>query len=86
VDDDPDRLRVSTRPSGRFGSVVSIVEDNGCGFEPEAAGARGLGLIGIKERVFSVGGSVVLRSGPGRGTFLCITLPANSGVDANRFP
>ncbi len=54
-----------------------VVEDNGCGFEPEAAGARGLGLIGIKERVFSVGGSVLLRAGLGRGTFLCITLPTD---------
>lgn len=77
------QARVALGVDPETGGAQVIVEDNGCGFEPEAAGARGLGLIGIKERVFSVGGSVVLRAGLGRGTFLCITLPAGLGAGAN---
>jgi two-component system, NarL family, sensor histidine kinase UhpB len=77
------QARVALGIDPETGGAQIIVEDNGCGFESGDASARGLGLIGIKERVFSVGGSVVLRAGLGRGTFLCITLPAGLGAGAN---
>jgi signal transduction histidine kinase len=38
-------------------------------------GERGLGMIGIRERLNSLGGSLSLVSTPGQGTELVITIP-----------
>ena len=57
------------------------VEDDGRGFDIEAAlgeHRRGLGLIGIRERTTHVGGTLSVRSTPGRGTRLTVELPAES--------
>jgi signal transduction histidine kinase len=55
------------------------VKDNGVGFDVSSLSARtgegGLGMIGIRERLNSVGGAVVLMSTLGRGTELVITIP-----------
>jgi signal transduction histidine kinase len=56
------------------------VEDDGPGFDPEAAVARGsLGLPGMRERVRLVGGTLSIESGPGQGTRLCAVLPVAPG-------
>ena len=56
------------------------VEDDGAGFEPGSAGARGvrpgLGLLGVQERVAGFRGTFSLDSAPGKGTRLTVTLPA----------
>ena len=54
------------------------IEDDGKGFD--AARVRGLGLLGMEERVKHLGGTLHLRSQPGRGTLLKVNLP----VDAPR--
>jgi len=54
-------------------SVTLQVEDNGRGFR--AARTRGLGLLGMEERVSRLGGSMRVRSEPGRGTTLSVELP-----------
>lgn len=55
------------------------VKDNGVGFDVSSLSARtgegGLGMIGIRERLDSVGGGVSLMSTLGRGTELVITIP-----------
>jgi PAS domain S-box-containing protein len=55
------------------------VQDDGVGFDPdlEAArrGDRGLGLIGIRERLKALGGQLRINAAPGRGTELVMTLP-----------
>ena len=55
------------------------VKDNGVGFDvsslPARTGEGGLGMIGIRERLNSVGGDFVLMSTLGRGTELVITIP-----------
>lgn len=55
------------------------VKDNGVGFDVSSLSARtgegGLGMIGIRERLNSVGGALSLMSTPGRGTELVITVP-----------
>jgi PAS domain S-box-containing protein len=57
-------------------TVVAVVQDDGVGFDPEQANAdHGLGLIGINERVSSVGGRVEVESEPGRGTRLTFLIP-----------
>jgi two-component system sensor histidine kinase UhpB len=50
------------------------VGDDGEGFDPAVA-SEGIGIIGMRERVFAVGGTIQVRSRPGRGTTVAITLP-----------
>ncbi|MEU7225420.1 sensor histidine kinase [Streptomyces chrestomyceticus] len=51
-----------------------VVTDDGHGFTPNGA-ATGFGLVGMRERVHLVGGSVHIDSGPGKGTRLTVTVP-----------
>ena len=55
------------------------IKDNGVGFDVSSLSARigdrGLGMIGIRERLKSVGGSLALVSTVGQGTELVITIP-----------
>lgn len=60
--------------------VSMIVEDDGRGFpanEEEVAGspALRLGLLGIRERLALVGGSLEIESSPGRGTTVFVRIP-----------
>ena len=56
--------------------VILRVEDNGKGFDDKAAlRPNSFGLIGIRERVLAWGGEVQLRSQPGEGTTLSISIP-----------
>ncbi|MNC93886.1 Signal transduction histidine-protein kinase/phosphatase DegS [compost metagenome] len=57
----------------RDGEVRIAVDDDGRGFDVEAARGRGLrgrslGLVGMQERAALAGGSLTLESRPGRGT------------------
>lgn len=58
------------------------VEDDGVGFDLEALvskrGDRGLGVIGMQERLAAVGGVVEITSEPARGTQVVITIPLDS--------
>lgn len=51
-------------------------EDDGRGFDP-AGRKQGLGLIGLRERVESLGGRFELESAPGSGVRIQATIPAN---------
>jgi signal transduction histidine kinase len=56
------------------------IEDDGRGFSPDslpppAARERGLGLLGMRERVELFGGTIEIDSAPGRGTRIAITVP-----------
>jgi signal transduction histidine kinase len=53
-----------------------VVEDDGIGFDVAARKGAGLGLIGIRERVGELGGSVVIDSRPGASTSLRAVIPA----------
>jgi signal transduction histidine kinase len=62
-----------------------IVEDNGCGFDAaaltaKAGGHSGLGLDGMRERLFLVGGTLEIESGLDAGT----TIFARIALDAQR--
>jgi signal transduction histidine kinase len=57
-----------------------IVIDNGKGFDPEVVFSydvdnKGAGLLGIRERVTNLGGKVIIKSEPDRGTSLNVTIP-----------
>lgn len=61
----------------RNDSVVLIIDDDGEGFDPEdpVARSRGIGLIGLQERVQMIGGSLEIESEPGHGTTLFVKAP-----------
>ena len=60
-------------------ALVAEVEDNGRGFQMNPQGmpsrVRGLGLLGIRERVAVAGGSLTVDSAPGRGTKISLRIP-----------
>jgi signal transduction histidine kinase len=70
------------------GQLAIDVEDDGQGFDPSSVvptpeSARGLGLMGIRERLELAGGSAVISSSPGQGTYVAIRVPLPEGaVDA----
>lgn len=55
------------------------VSDAGLGFDPDkasvACGSGGFGLLSVRERIHLMGGEVTIRSLPGEGTTVQITLP-----------
>jgi signal transduction histidine kinase len=54
-------------------SVDVTVQDDGAGFDPHFL--RGLGILGMEERVRRLGGRVKISSQPGRGTLVQAALP-----------
>jgi signal transduction histidine kinase len=52
-----------------------VVEDNGCGFDPQQVRQGSHGLAGMRFRLRSCGGTLVLHSAPGQGTRIEATLP-----------
>jgi two-component system, NarL family, sensor histidine kinase UhpB len=50
------------------------VQDDGDGFDPAVA-SEGIGIIGMRERVHALDGSIRVQSAPGEGTLVAITLP-----------
>jgi signal transduction histidine kinase len=68
VTQEPDRLLLS-------------IQDDGRGFNPPQE--RGMGLIGMEERVSALGGRLVVESASGEGTVLRVALPLPQLVTAN---
>ena len=63
---------VVTRLPGR---VAVMIEDDGVGFDLATSRAEGLGLLGMRERVELLDGSLKIESGPDVGTTLVVELP-----------
>ena len=55
------------------GELAMAIEDNGTGFDP--AITRGMGLLGMEERVRNMHGVFAIDSAPGRGTVVRVRLP-----------
>jgi two-component system sensor histidine kinase UhpB len=69
------RVSLVLSESGTPGGALHIeVQDDGEGFDPALA-SEGIGIIGMRERVFALGGSIRVQSSPGDGTLVAITLP-----------
>lgn len=66
------RVEVLVRHHG--GHVVCVVHDDGRGFDPVST--RGMGLLGMQERVTQLGGTLTIQSAPGDGAVLRIDLEA----------
>lgn len=68
--------------TGSNGAVETVVEDDGRGFNPDKisrAGEEHLGIVGMQERVRSLGGQFAIDSQPGGGTRVHIRIPLTSG-------
>jgi signal transduction histidine kinase len=63
------RVVVRRDPDG----LSVMVQDDGIGFEPRRE--KGLGLLGMEERVARLGGAFSIESQPGHGTVLSIHFP-----------
>jgi PAS domain S-box-containing protein len=69
-------VRVSLRPEK--GALTLAVVDNGRGFDlEEIEASECLGLAGMRERAGLLGGSLEIRSRPGKGTKVCFRLPVH---------
>ncbi|MGD1090473.1 MAG: sensor histidine kinase [Bryobacteraceae bacterium] len=66
------KVVVKNEPS----KIVLSVEDDGRGFDPRRV--RGLGLVGMEERVHHLGGAFQINSSPGVGTKVAVELPLAS--------
>jgi two-component system sensor kinase len=66
----------------RNGTLVAIVEDNGHGFDVDDLLAReqSLGLHGMRERAFLVGGKLTIESSPGGGTTVFVQVPLDGNA------
>jgi signal transduction histidine kinase len=69
-----DAHHVSIEVSTSDNALGLSVKDDGVGLNPSHRG-RGLGLIGIEERVKELHGTVVISPGGTRGTIVAVTLP-----------
>jgi len=56
--------------------LALTVVDDGAGFDVDAAWGKGLGLISMQERVEAIGGTFAIRSMPGSGTRVEVTVPS----------
>jgi signal transduction histidine kinase len=61
--------------------LLLSVQDDGQGFNPPQE--RGMGLIGMEERVSALGGRLVVESASGEGTLLRVALPLPRAVTAS---
>lgn len=56
-------------------SVTLVIKDNGCGFDPEHIKEDSFGLIGMKERVEMIDGTMTIDTQLGQGTRIFIKIP-----------
>ena len=56
-------------------SVVVMIEDDGRGFDLAESSVDRLGLLGMRERVQLLDGSLVVEAAPGSGTTLIVEIP-----------
>jgi signal transduction histidine kinase len=68
------QVQIMVRQDGR--RLLIVVQDDGKGFDP--ASTKGLGLLGMQERVAHLNGALRIESEPGRGTVLQIEIPLES--------
>jgi two-component system, NarL family, sensor histidine kinase DevS len=67
--------RVSILLTRANGAVVAVVEDDGGGFDPADARDGGLGLLGMRERLALLGGTLRIEAGADQGTTLAAEVP-----------
>ncbi len=66
---------VSIVVSSRGRTVAATIDDDGRGFDPETIRKDALGLLGMRERLAIVGGTLAVESSPESGTTLAAEVP-----------
>jgi signal transduction histidine kinase len=66
---------VSVLVTRKNGSVIAVIEDDGRGFDARSGHDRGLGLIGMEERVALLNGRLQIESSEGSGTTVVAEVP-----------
>jgi two-component system sensor histidine kinase UhpB len=80
-------MKHSKAASARVDLVLSAEEnllhievaDDGIGFDPASA-SEGIGIIGMRERAYALHGTIDVKSKPGRGTVVAISLPLDGAT------
>jgi PAS domain S-box-containing protein len=57
------------------GTLVVLIQDDGCGFEMATTKPHSFGLLGIRERALMIDGEATIASAPGRGTQIKLSVP-----------
>lgn len=67
------------------GQVSLLIEDQGAGFDPSRSGParEGFGLTSMRERVEMLGGTLEVRSSPGKGTQVLVQVPKTKRGNSN---
>ena len=60
-------------------AVIAVISDDGVGFEVARARGRGLGLVGMEERIRELGGALTVATQPGRGSKIKARIPLPLG-------
>ena len=77
----PSLTRFGIRLSFAASAIRLGIEDDGCGFAPSAQqlAANGhFGILGMRERMEQIGGSLEDSSSSGKGTTVGVTLPVRT--------
>ena len=67
--------RVTVRLVATPEAVQLIVRDDGHGFDPSSVADDRHGIVGMRERIEMLGGSLKVESGPAEGTRIDVTVP-----------
>jgi signal transduction histidine kinase len=69
--------------TGTVETIELQIVDDGTGFDPRLAGARGgLGLVSMQERLRLVSGALTIHSRPASGTRIVVRVPRSSAGQA----
>jgi signal transduction histidine kinase len=74
--------QVSVTLHGNEDLISLTVQDDGRGFDPKQLAKRGLGLVGMEERVRELGGRMTIHSEPASGTRLEVEIPSGREIHA----
>lgn len=72
-----DATRILVRAAIEDGVLRVTIDDNGRGFNRDAT-SSGHGLVGMRERAILLGGNLEVRSAPGDGTTIALSVPADA--------
>ncbi len=60
------------------GTLGLVIEDDGCGFDASVISQESMGISGMYDRAFLLGGTLTVDSSPGKGTRITCELPVKS--------
>jgi two-component system sensor histidine kinase UhpB len=70
--------------NNRVAALDLVIADNGCGRSADVAKRMGAGLLGMRERLAMVGGSLALADLDPQGLQIVISIPEDAGAEENR--